>query len=91
MNRFGAIVVAVLFLAFAGLLLLPRPTSYTWQPPDWARVAWRIYAGAIVTCAWAICFRKQLESVRPTLLAVFALVAMQAAFWAAARALNLGY
>lgn len=91
-SRFWQIVCGLL-LAFVILAyLLPQPNRGAEGTP-----AARIYAGiALALCAipmgvaWAICFREQVEQLRPSLFSLLVLVAMQAALVWYAVTMNPG-
>lgn len=82
MKPFWPIVCATIFLGFFGLMLLPGPTSYTWEPSILQRLVQHALVAIIVAGVWAICFRTQIENRRFSLVSLFVLTLMEGAIFA---------
>ena len=85
MNRFWLTITITILAAIVGLAWLPLRTAYSWQPPGWVKLGFFSASGALVVAIWAIAYRKQLERGRLSLVSLFALLAMEAAWFAAFR------
>jgi hypothetical protein len=79
MKFFWPIIVLLLAIAFAVVFLLPKQDRYDWHPSLGIKLVSASAVGLIVLCAWAICFRRQIEQLQVSIIAWFALVAMFAA------------
>jgi len=88
MRRFWLIIGAVILTISFGFGMLPRATSYTYEPPIVVVLARYSLLGSLVGVIWAIFFRKQLESFRLSIFSLFALVTMEAVLLTAARIMN---
>ena len=88
MKNFWPIINGTIVFVFVGFILLPRPTSYDWEPPLWAELAFFSLAGILVAIVWAVIFRKQLERGQVKLTSLFLLVAFEAAWFAAFKYFN---
>jgi drug/metabolite transporter (DMT)-like permease len=76
-----------LFLAglAANLVNPPAPRMNQAEPSVFQQLYGIVWGGVLVAVAWAICFRSQVEKLRLSLFALFALIAMEAVFLMAVR------
>ena len=90
MSRFWQSVCAILFFFVVAVCLFPR--QLRGDVPSLAlRWAGLALCSIPMGVAWAICFRKQVEQLRPSLFSLFVLMAMQAALVWYATLMNPGW
>jgi len=74
-RRFWWIFAAVLVFDWYLWMLVPQPLKFDPEP---GLVAARLFAaGVLVALAWAVCFRRQVQVLRPSKFALLALLAME--------------
>jgi hypothetical protein len=87
MSRFWLVICALLAAIFVGIGMLKDPHR-GYEPPLAVVLARYALLGCLVFVVWAICFRKQLESFRISIFALFMLITMEAILLGAAKILN---
>ncbi|HEX5104513.1 MAG TPA: hypothetical protein VFV87_11910 [Pirellulaceae bacterium] len=78
------IILAAIFLAILVVSSVPRSEQRTLP----VQITHYLVTGSLVAVLWAICFRRQVEKLRFSLLSLFVLAAMEAVLFAAIRLLN---